>query len=127
LPVAKRELHRLALIKAATSGDARFFLGTDSAPHLITAKESSCGCAGIFNVANAISVVTQVFEDNRSLNQLEKFLSINGALFYDLAVNSQRMVLIRSDHALAIPENIKTLKGEVTAFNPMMDVYWQVV
>ena len=127
LPVAKRELHRLALMKAATSGDARFFLGTDSAPHLTAAKESSCGCAGIFNVANAISVITQVFENEKALHQLEKFLSTNGALFYGLAINNQRITLVRSHHALAIPDNIKTSKGEVTAFDPLMDVYWQVV
>ncbi|MCK5813399.1 MAG: dihydroorotase [Cocleimonas sp.] len=127
LPVAKRELHRLALIKAATSGDKRFFLGTDSAPHLTTAKESSCGCAGIFNVANAISVITQVFDNEKALDQLEKFLSINGALFYGKTVNSQHMNLVRSDHALTIPKNIKTSKGVVTAFDPLIDVYWQVV
>ena len=124
LPVAKRELHRLALIKAATSGHAKFFLGTDSAPHLKTAKESPCGCAGIFNVINAISVVTQIFENENALDQLEKFLSINGASFYGLAINNKRMQLIRSKEPLATPENIKTAEGIVTAFDPIMDVYW---
>ncbi len=127
LPVAKRELHRLALVKAATSGDARFFLGTDSAPHLKTAKESSCGCAGIFNVANAISVVTQVFDNEHALDQLEKFLSINGATFYQLPINNQRMMLERFDKSQSIPENIKTREGIVTAFDPIMDVYWKII
>lgn len=127
LPVAKRELHRLALVKVATSGDARFFLGTDSAPHLTTAKESSCGCAGIFNVANAISVVTQVFDNENALDQLEKFLSINGANFYQLPVNNQRMTLERFDESQPIPEDIKTADGMVIAFDPMLDVYWKVV
>ena len=126
LPVAKRESHRLALRQAATSGDARFFLGTDSAPHLINAKESACGCAGIFNVANAIAVVTQVFEDENTLPALEKFLSLNGAAFYGLAVNDRRIVLERSEQCLPIPDNIKLAEGEVTAFDPMMDVYWRV-
>ena len=127
LPVAKRESHRLALKQAATSGDARFFLGTDSAPHLTNAKESACGCAGIFNVANAIAVVTQVFEDEDALPELEKFLSLNGAGFYGLAVNDKRMELKRSEQKQVIPENIKLAEGEVTAFDPMMDVYWEVV
>jgi dihydroorotase len=126
LPVAKRELHRLALIHAATSGDARFFLGTDSAPHLIHAKESACGCAGIFNVANAISVVTQVFDNENALPQLESFLSRNGAKFYGLAVNTQRIELVRSEHCVAIPDNIRLAEGEIMAFDPMMDNYWQV-
>ncbi len=127
LPVAKRELHRLALVKAATSGDARFFLGTDSAPHLTTAKESDCGCAGIFNVANAIAVVTQVFENENALNQLEKFLSINGANFYQLPINKQRITLERFSESQPIPEDIKTAEGIVKAFDPMMDVCWKVV
>ena len=127
LPVAKRELHRLALVKAATSGDARFFLGTDSAPHLTTAKESDCGCAGIFNVANAIAVVTQLFENENALEQLEKFLSINGANFYQLPINKQRLNLERFNESQPIPEDIKTAEGIVKAFDPMMDVYWKVV
>ena len=126
LPVAKREHHRLALKAAATSGDSRFFMGTDSAPHLSHAKESSCGCAGIFNVANAIAVVTQVFDNENALDQLEKFLSINGANFYQLPVNEQKMTLIRSNKAIAIPEDIETSAGKVTAFDQMMDVYWDV-
>jgi dihydroorotase len=126
LPVAKRESHRLALIQAATSGDPKFFLGTDSAPHLSSAKENACGCAGIFNVANAISVVTQVFENENALEQLEKFLSLNGAAFYGMAVNNKRIKLTRSNKNLATPNNIKLTEGEVIAFDPMMDVYWQV-
>ena len=127
LPVAKREEHRLALRKAATSGDARFFLGTDSAPHLMTAKESACGCAGIFNVANALSVVAQVFENDDALNSLEKFVSQNGANFYDLPVNEQQMTLIRENKPLPIPANIALSEGEVIAFDPLMDVYWRIV
>ncbi len=126
LPVAKREHHRLALKAAATSGDSRFFMGTDSAPHLTHAKESSCGCAGIFNVANAIAVVTQVFEAENALDKLESFLSLNGPAFYRLPVNEQRMTLSRLDHKTAIPNDIETSEGKVSTFDPMMDVYWRV-
>ena len=126
LPVAKRELHRVALKDVATSGDSRFFLGTDSAPHLSSAKESACGCAGIFNVANAIAVVTQLFENENALDKLEGFLSLNGPAFYGLPVNEQRMDLVRSETALALPNNVQTSEGEISAFDPMMDVYWSV-
>lgn len=126
LPVAKRELHRLALVKAATSGDSQFFLGTDSAPHLAEAKESACGCAGIFNVANAISVVAQVFEQEKALDQLEKFLSLNGADFYQLPYNRQKMTLVRQHKPLSLPENIKIAEGEVLAFDPLLDLHWDV-
>jgi dihydroorotase len=127
LPVAKREMHRQALRQAATSGDARFFLGTDSAPHLTTAKESACGCAGIFNVANALAVIAQVFENDNALPVVEKFVSHNGANFYNLPVNEQRITLVRADKPFPPPENIILSEGEVTAFDPLMDIYWKVV
>lgn len=126
LPVAKRELHRLALREAATSGDKRFFLGTDSAPHLQGAKESACGCAGIFNVANTVSVVAQVFEQEKALDKLEGFLSLNGPAFYGKPVNAQTMTLTRSDSPLALPTDVETSQGNVIVFDPMMDVHWQV-
>ncbi|MCJ8300042.1 MAG: amidohydrolase family protein, partial [Pseudomonadales bacterium] len=126
LPVAKRELHRLALREAATSGDHRFFLGTDSAPHLAQFKESACGCAGIFNVANTMAILAQVFEQEGQLDNLEKFASINGPKFYNLAVNSGTMVLSRSDTALALPADVKTAAGDIKIFDPQMPVHWQV-
>jgi dihydroorotase len=126
LPVAKRESHRLALRAAATSGDHRFFLGTDSAPHLNHAKESSCGCAGIFNVANTLSIVAQVFEDEHALDKFEAFVSLNGANFYGKPVNETQMTLERSDTPLPLPENVKTTAGDITVFDPLMDVYWDV-
>ncbi|WP_154224139.1 dihydroorotase [Marinicella rhabdoformis] len=95
LPVAKRELHRLALRKAATSGSKKFFLGTDTAPHAIGAKESACGCAGIFSAPHAIEVYTQVFEEDGALDQLEKFASLNGPAFYDLPVNQKQISLVK--------------------------------
>lgn len=127
LPVAKRESHRLALRAAATSGDRRFFLGTDSAPHPIHAKETACGCAGIFNVANALAITAQVFEQEQALDQFESFVSLNGAAFYGLPVNKERLVLERQSEPQALPANLKLSQAEVQAFDPMMDVYWQVV
>lgn len=126
LPVAKRETHRLALVEAATSGDARFFLGTDSAPHLDHAKQSACGCAGIFNVANTLSIVAQVFENNNALSQLERFVSLNGALFYGLPVNQAQLVLERQLEPLPVPESLALSQGTLTLFDPLMPVYWAV-
>ena len=126
LPVAKRERHRLALIKAATSGDARFFLGTDSAPHLDSAKESACGCAGIFNAANALGIVAQVFEDENALASLEAFTSRNGPAFYDLPVNTRSTTLVRHESPVPRPNKVDTAQGRITIFDPKMDVYWEV-
>lgn len=126
LPVAKREEHRLALREAVTSGHERFFLGTDSAPHLSHAKESACGCAGIFNVANTLAIVAQVFENENALESFEGFVSLNGPQFYGLPVNEQRMQLKRSETALPLPEKVQTSEGDITIFDPMMDVFWAV-
>ena len=82
LPVAKREHHRVALRRAATSGDSCFFIGTDTAPHLARLKEASCGCAGVFVGATALQTYTQVFDEEGALDRLEAFASLNGAKFY---------------------------------------------
>ena len=95
LPVAKRERHRLALRDAATSGEAAFFLGTDSAPHPVSAKETDCGCAGIFNAPSALEVYAQVFDDEGALDNLEAFASLNGPAFYGLPVNEGTITLRR--------------------------------
>ncbi len=97
LPVAKRERHRLALREAATSGDRSFFLGTDSAPHPVSAKETDCGCAGIFNAPNALETYAQVFDEEEALDRLEAFASLNGPAFYGLAPNEEAITLIRSE------------------------------
>ena len=96
LPVAKREKHRLAVRKAATSGSAKFFLGTDSAPHAREAKESACGCAGLFNAPYALESYATVFEEEAALERLEAFASINGARFYGLPVNEETVTLERT-------------------------------
>jgi dihydroorotase len=93
LPVLKREEHRLALRKAATSGEAGFFLGTDSAPHLRHLKEAACGCAGIFGAPAALSAYAQVFEEEEALDKFEAFASLNGAAFYGLPANEERVTL----------------------------------
>lgn len=98
LPVAKREQHRLALRAAATSGNAKFFLGTDSAPHLRHAKESSCGCAGIYCAPYALESYAEVFDDHNALDQLEAFASLNGPRFYGLPLNDGTITLERCDH-----------------------------
>jgi dihydroorotase len=95
LPVAKRERHRRALRRAAISGNARFFLGTDSAPHAVNTKETACGCAGIFNAPHALEVYAQVFDEEKSLDKLEGFASLHGPQFYGLPVNETRVVLER--------------------------------
>ena len=95
LPVAKRERHRLALREAATSGEASFFLGTDSAPHPVSAKETDCGCAGIFNAPSALETYAQVFDEEGALDRLEAFASLNGPTFYGLSPNEERVTLAR--------------------------------
>ena len=107
LPVAKRECHRQALRRAATSGDARFFLGTDTAPHARASKESSCGCAGIFNAPYALESYAQVFDEEGALAHLEAFASLNGPAFYNLPVNSSRITLQRRDQL--VPELVNGL------------------
>ena len=96
LPIAKRELHRQALRKAATSGDARFFLGTDTAPHAVHLKESACGCAGIYTAPVALSAYADVFDEEDALDQLEAFASLNGPAFYGLAPNDETVTLTRT-------------------------------
>jgi len=95
LPVAKRESHRLALRRAATSGSHKFFLGTDSAPHPRHAKESGCGCAGIFNAPHALESYATVFEQEAALDRLEGFASLHGPRFYRLPVSEEVVTLER--------------------------------
>ena len=93
LPIAKREEHRLALRKAATSGSPQFFLGTDTAPHTADTKECACGCAGVFNAPVAMQVYAQVFMEENALDKLEAFASLNGPRFYGLPANEARITL----------------------------------
>jgi dihydroorotase len=126
LPVAKRESHRLALREAATSGDARFFLGTDSAPHLRSAKESACGCAGIFNVSVCLETLATVFEQENALDKLEAFTSLNGPAFYGVEPNSEFLVLEKTDQALPLPAAVEAQGESILVFDPGFALHWRV-
>lgn len=126
LPIVKRERHRLALRKAATSGDARFFLGTDSAPHADHTKEAPCGCAGVFNAPNTLSCLAHVFEEEAALDKLEAFTSLNGPAFYRLPPNDETVTLTKQEGPVGYPEKIETEAGPVTVFDPGVPLYWQV-
>ncbi len=126
LPVAKREAHRVALVQAAISGDKRFFLGTDSAPHTDPAKLQSCGCAGIFTAPNTLSCLAEVFEAAGKLKKLEAFTSLNGPDFYRLPANEDTITLEKGD-PVTYPAQIETADGPVTVFDPGFDLHWRVV
>ncbi|PTE21708.1 dihydroorotase [Cereibacter changlensis JA139] len=125
LPVAKRETHRQALRAAATSGEASFFLGTDSAPHVDALKEHACGCAGCFTATNTMAILAHVFEQEAALDRLEAFVSLNGPGFYRLPVNEARITLSRGA-VQAMPEKILTGAGPVTLFDPGFPLHWRV-
>jgi dihydroorotase len=95
LPVLKRETHRVALVKAATSGSAKFFLGTDSAPHARHTKEAACGCAGMYTARTAMELYAEAFESVNALDKLEAFASFNGADFYGLPRNTEQITLVK--------------------------------
>jgi dihydroorotase len=120
LPVAKRERHRIAVRAAATSGSAKFFLGTDSAPHPRNAKESGCGCAGIFNAPFALETYVQVFEEEGALDRFEAFASENGPRFYGLPLNEGRVTLEKA--ACAVPEAL----GELVPFKAGDQLGWRL-
>ena len=126
LPVAKRESHRVALVEAATSGDARFFLGTDSAPHADPLKECACGCAGCFTATNTMSCLAHVFENAGALDKLEAFASLNGPAWYGLPVNEETITLVKRDTPVTYPTKIETSAGPVTVFDPMFPLHWAV-
>ena len=124
LPVAKRESHRLALRRAATSGHSGFFLGTDSAPHTDPLKENACGCAGCFTAPNTMALLAHVFEEEAALEHLEAFASFNGPAFYGLKPNDPKLTLTRSDQPVQFAEKIHSDDGPVTVFDPGVPVYW---
>ena len=126
LPIAKREKHRLALRAAAVSGDSRFFLGTDSAPHIDGAKESACGCAGVYNAPNTLACLAHVFEEENALDKLEAFVSLNGAAYYGVAVSSETITLKKQSSPVTPDAKLHTAEGDVTVFDPMCDVHWCV-
>lgn len=126
LPVVKRETHRQALRKAATSGDARFFLGTDSAPHTVGAKECACGCAGIFCAPNAIACCAHVFEQEGRLERLEGFVAVNGATFYGEPPAADTIVLEKGAEPSVFPETVLAGGEEIRVFEPTEQMFWRV-
>jgi len=126
LPVVKREVHRLALLQAVISGSPKFFLGTDSAPHLDHDKESSCGCAGCFTAPNTLELLAHIFEEQKALNKLELFTSINGAKFYGKNINTDKIRIVKKKEPTLFPKKINTPSGEITIFKPNFETKWQV-
>jgi dihydroorotase len=125
LPVAKREPHRLALRRAATSGDAKFFLGTDTAPHLVTDKERDCGCAGIFSAPVALEVYAGVFAEEAALDRFEAFASLNGPRFYGLPLNEARIAM--RPEPWTAPSEISAGLGALRPFLGGETIAWKVV
>ncbi len=127
LPVAKRATHQEALRKAAISGNPRFFLGTDSAPHTDPNKESACGCAGCFTATNTMACLAHVFEEEGALDKLEGFASLFGPARYGLAPNDTTITLGKEDTPVTYPAKIETEDGPVTVFDPGHPLFWRVL
>jgi dihydroorotase len=127
LPVAKRSTHQQALRRAATSGNPRFFLGTDSAPHSDDDKESACGCAGVFSATNTLSCLAHVFEQEGALDRLEGFASLHGPARYGLPPNEATITLEKRADPVACPAKIETGAGPVTVFDPGHPLHWHVL
>ena len=128
LPVAKRENNRLALRKAATSGEKCFLLGTDSAPHLRKWK-AFCGCAGIFNSPVAIESYLTVFEEEDALDNFEKFASLNGPNFYNLPPNKEKLKLVSRPNKIKEFIDVfeeKNIVGKIKPFHAAETLQWQV-
>ena len=125
LPIAKREKHRVALRRAATSGDRPFFLGTDSAPHPVAAKETPCGCAGIFTALCALEIYAEVFEEEGALDRLEAFAALSGPEFYRLPVNEERVILRRQP--FPVPETIGEGEHKLVPFRAGETLRWRLL
>lgn len=125
LPIAKRERHRLALRKAATSGSPKFFLGTDSAPHPVGAKQSACGCAGMFNAPAALETYATVFDQENALDKFEAFASENGPNFYGLPLNEGQVVLERATWSVA--ETLPAAGTQIVPFHAGASLDWRFV
>lgn len=124
LPIVKREVHRQALRKAATSGSPKFFLGTDTAPHAIETKEASCGCAGVFNAPYAIESYAAVFDEENALDTLEAFASLNGPAFYRLPVNTDTITLVRGGET--VPESLPAAGTRLVPFHAGETLGWRL-
>lgn len=125
LPVVKREEHRLAVRAAAVGGSPKFFLGTDSAPHLVGAKESSCGCAGLFNSPFALEAYAQVFDEEGALDRFEAFASLNGPSFYGLPANDGTVTLQRG--TAKVPDRIGEGRSSVIPYGAGSEFGWRFI
>jgi dihydroorotase len=125
LPVVKREKHRLAVRAAAVSGSPKFFLGTDSAPHLKEAKESGCGCAGIWNAPHALESYLTVFDEEGALDRFEGFASEHGPRFYGLPLNEGDVTLERAE--AEVPEKIAAAGSSLVPFHAGQKLGWRLV
>ncbi len=128
LPVLKRDIHQEALIAAATSGNKKFFLGSDSAPHFLTLKENSCGCAGCYTAMAAIELYATAFEKAGAIDKLEGFASFYGADFYGLPRNTDKITLERSATPRQLPRSIPCGRDNfIVPFPQETDIYWKLV
>jgi len=125
LPILKRESHREALVNAATSGNGKFFLGTDTAPHLIDTKENACGCAGVFNSTYCISILAEIFDNKNSIDKLEKFTSLNGAKHYNIPVNSEKIKLVKLNKPVLFRKSLEFKGDKIVIFEPDFPVFWE--
>jgi len=125
LPILKREEHRIALVRAATSGSSKFFLGTDSAPHAKSAKEASCGCAGMYSSHAGIELYAEVFEAANALDKLEAFASFYGADFYGLPRNTDQITLVKD--AWIVPESITFVGDVLVPLRAGQPVAWRLL
>ncbi|MDC3081288.1 dihydroorotase [Paracoccaceae bacterium] len=124
-PILKTEYDRLALVQAAISGNDKFFLGTDSAPHVNGKKITTCGCAGIFSSPLAVPLLIQLFEEHNSLEKIEKFMSKNGRAFYGVEQQLDRVQYVKRSKSIKPIKDIKTDLGKITVFNPYANLYWE--
>lgn len=125
LPVLKRETHRVALVKAATSGSAKFFLGTDSAPHARHTKEAACGCAGMYTARTAMELYAEAFESVHALDKLEAFASFNGADFYGLLRNTEQITLVKE--SWKVPGSLPYDGDVLVPLRAEQMVHWKMV
>jgi dihydroorotase len=125
LPVLKRETHRIALVKAATSGSAKFFLGTDSAPHARHTKEAACGCAGMYTARTAMELYAEAFESVHALDKLEAFASFNGADFYGLPRNTEQVTLVKE--SWKVPGSLPYDGDVLVPLRAEQMVHWKMI
>ncbi len=124
LPVLKRNVHQEALIQAATSGNRKFFLGTDSAPHAVDQKENACGCAGIYTAHAAIELYAEVFDEAKKLDKLEAFASIHGPKFYGLPVNTASLTLVKE--IWNVEEHLSFGNTVLKPLRSQSKVFWKI-